>query len=41
MKLKFAIVLFLGSMIFSSCSKKQCPAYGQVDDTIEAESVKV
>jgi hypothetical protein len=41
MKLKFAIVLFLGSIVFASCSKKQCPAYGQVDNSIENESVKV
>jgi hypothetical protein len=41
MKLKLAAVFLLGSIIFASCIKKQCPAYGQVDETPKTEIAKV
>ncbi|MGR3808949.1 hypothetical protein [Jiulongibacter sp. NS-SX5] len=39
MKLKVAILLFLGTVALSSCSKKQCPAYSSTQAT-PAETVK-
>ncbi|MCR9066396.1 MAG: hypothetical protein NXI00_20660 [Cytophagales bacterium] len=41
MKLKIAAILFLGSLVFSACSRKQCPAYGSVSEEAEVEVVKV
>lgn len=37
MKLKLVALLIIGSAIFASCQKKQCPAYGQVDSADKVE----
>ena len=40
MKLRLFALLILGSFVFSSCGKKQCPAYGQIEKTTTTD-VKV
>jgi hypothetical protein len=40
MKLKIAILFILTSIAFASCSKKQCPAYGDAGQQIDKEEVK-
>ncbi|MFT5886172.1 MAG: hypothetical protein ACI9IP_002636 [Arcticibacterium sp.] len=41
MKLRLLALLIFGSFVFTSCNKKQCPAYGQVENTTEVEIVPV
>ncbi|SOE22976.1 hypothetical protein SAMN06298216_3372 [Spirosomataceae bacterium TFI 002] len=40
MKLKLVALLIIGSAIFASCQKKQCPAYGSVEKA-KTEKVSV
>ncbi|WP_341224386.1 hypothetical protein [uncultured Arcticibacterium sp.] len=42
MKLRLFAFLIIGTYIFSSCVKKQCPAYGQAEQpAAEVEVVNV
>ncbi|WP_261449506.1 hypothetical protein [Marinilongibacter aquaticus] len=41
MKFKIAAFFVLATLLFSSCMKKQCPAYGQhIEKNAEHETVK-
>ncbi len=40
MKLKIAVFFVLGAIVFSACSKKQCPAYGSNTQQADATEVK-
>jgi hypothetical protein len=40
MKLKIAFLFILGTVVFSACSKKQCPAYGSAPQAMKSEVVK-
>lgn len=40
MKLKIAASLIIFSFLLASCNKKQCPAYGSVDQKVEAAESK-
>ncbi|WP_262510459.1 hypothetical protein [Arcticibacterium luteifluviistationis] len=41
MKLRLFAFFIIGTFVFSSCVKKQCPAYGQVEHSSEVEVVSV
>lgn len=40
MKIKIAFLFILGSIIFSACTKKQCPAYGDNTPAVAKEEIK-
>ncbi|CAN1511112.1 hypothetical protein MCERE19_00786 [Spirosomataceae bacterium] len=40
MKSKFALLYLLGLIMFSSCRKTPCPAYGKVQKNITKTEVK-